>query len=221
MTKFDAIYESRRRASAACGCQKTPQGEPPPRVVWPGESGRLVGASRGVELRQERSEVDIDSPKGLGSQCRPWLKVERNEKYFEACMAVAEKIGPIDSSKKAFQILKEAIGSEDQEVFGGMYLDTHLYLRGLAETGRGEFDAVMAPLKPTLRLAMSDGITGLLIFHCHPTLYSQPSDADKGVTKAFEDACGTLDLFFVDHLIIGGHKEYFSFADEGLLQDPK
>ena len=153
--------------------------------------------------------------------CRPWLKVERDEKKFEACMAIAEKIGPIDSSKRAFEILKEAIGSEDQEVFGGMYLDTHLYLRGLAETGRGEFDAVMAPVKPTLRLAMLDGITGVLIFHCHPTLYSQPSDSDKQVTKAFEEACATLDLFFVDHIIVGGKKEYFSFADEGLLKESK
>jgi DNA repair protein RadC len=218
MTLYDAIYESRRRASAACGCQKPQQAAPADgRVVWPGE----MGAPRGRSERDERTSVDIDSAKGLGSGCRPWLKVERNEKYYEACMAIAEKIGPIDSSKKAFQILKEAVGSDDAESFGAMYLDTHLYLRGLAETGKGEYDAVMAPLKPTLRLAMQDGITGLLIYHCHPTLYSQPSDADKGVTKSFEDACVTLDLFFVDHLIIGGHKEYFSFADEGLLQDPK
>jgi DNA repair protein RadC len=152
--------------------------------------------------------------------------VERDEPKYEACMALSEKIGPIDSPKKAFAFLKQAVGVEDQEVFGALYLDTHLYIRDFAETGRGEVDAVMAPIKPTLRiatlrLAMDDLATGLLIFHCHPTLYSQPSDADKDVTKSFEEACDTLDLFFVDHMIIGGMKEYYSFADAGLLKPPK
>jgi DNA repair protein RadC len=168
--------------------------------------------------REPEALVDIDSDKGLGGGCKPWLKVSRDQEAFEACMAIAEKIGPIDTPKKAFEILKEAIGAEDQEVFGAMYLDTHLYLRGLAETGRGEYDAVMAPLKPTLRLALAEGITGVLVFHCHPTLYSQASDSDIEVTKMFEKACATLDLFFVDHLIVGGRKEFFSFADEGYLK---
>jgi len=207
-----------------------------------------------VDARRRRVEAPRGAPapsgvqvgggeKGVGDACRPWLKVERDEVRYEACMRIAEDLGPIDSSKKAFEILKKAVGSEDQEVFGAMYLDTHLYLRGLAETGRGEIDSVMAPIKPTLRVAMAlnrqltsndklrprdkeilkhsveDGITGVLIFHCHPTLYSRPSDSDKDVTRAFEEACPLLDLFFVDHIIVGGQKEFFSFADAGLLQD--
>ena len=221
--KYRAIYEARREA--ACGCRpEVPAPLPTGRTPWPGEGVRVRVATPTVVTDRESADkplVDIDSDQGLGTGCRPWLKVSRDEKAFEACMAIAEKIGPIDTPAKAFKILKEAIGSEDQEVFGAMYLDTHLYVRGLAETGRGEYDAVMAPIKPTLRLAMADGITGLLCFHCHPTLYSEPSESDKAVTKAFEDACATLDLFFVDHIIVGGHKEFFSFADAGLLKDPK
>jgi len=219
MTRYEAIYEARRDRSRVRPVE-------PARVVWPGmdvSGSRFANLSAPRARREEHQtpRVDIDSDKGLGVGCRPWLKIERDEKKFEACMAIAEKIGPIDTSKRAFEILKEAVGSEDQEVFGAAYLDTHLYLRGLAETGRGEMDAVMAPVKPTLRLALQDGITGVLIFHSHPTLYSKPSDSDKQVTKAFEEACVALDLFFVDHIIVGGWKEYFSFADEGLLKDPK
>jgi DNA repair protein RadC len=247
------LYEARRAAATAAGCgcprQESPEGETPD--AWPPSNPIIVDAQRRAQARagagpEGRSIEQAGSgPKGVGAACRPWLKVERDEVRYEACMAVAEGIGPIDSSKKAFEILKKAIGSEDQEVFGAMYLDTHLYLRGMAETGRGEIDSVMAPIKPTLRVALAldrqekalrgksmrprdkevlklateDGITGVLIFHCHPTLYSRPSESDKHVTRSFEDACPLLDLFFVDHIIVGGQKEFFSFADAGLLRD--
>jgi hypothetical protein len=225
--RIEAIYASRR--DAACGCGKAPGGaapteEIPIATLAQRATSPIARPRAGATLKRPcalhpklPAGLDTKGEPGLGGACRPWLRVERDEKHFEACMAIAEKIGPIDSPKKAFEILKEAVGSADAEVFGGMYLDTHLYLRGLAETGKGEYDAVMAPIKPTLRIAIAEGTTGLIVFHCHPTLYSQPSDADIEVTKSFQAACEALDLFFVDHIIIGGHKEFFSFADEGYL----
>jgi len=157
-----------------------------------------------------------DAPPPAGS-CKPWIKVERDQGRYEACMRVAEKIGPVTTSSKAFALLGEALGGEDQEVFGAMYLDTHLQIRGLAETGRGEIDAVQAPIMPTLRIAILEGAQGVLIFHTHPTLTVEPSDADKAVTEQFAEACATLRLLLVDHIIIGGRRRYFSFADAGYL----
>jgi DNA repair protein RadC len=150
--------------------------------------------------------------------CRPWLRVERDEARYEACMAIAEKIGPVDQPRRAFEILSQAVGAEDQEVFGALYLDTHLRVRGLAVTARGEIDSTPAPIAPTLRIAVHEGAQGVLVFHVHPTLHSRPSDADRQVTLAFNDACATLNLLLVDHMIIGGRKEYYSFLEHGVLR---
>jgi len=152
------------------------------------------------------------------SPCRPWLKVERNEAYYEACMAIAEKIGAIDHSRKAFEVLRAAVGQEDQEVFGALYLDTHNQIRGLAETARGEIDSVPAPIVPTLRIAIAEAATSLVVFHTHPTLYAQPSDADVATTLAFDEACSKVNLLLMDHLIIGGQRGYYSFLDHGVLK---
>lgn len=162
--------------------------------------------------RPPPAPVDVEP-----TACRPWLRVERDEKRYAACMKIAEQIGPVDSSRKAFGLLGQALGREDQEVFGAMYLDTHLQIRGLAETARGEMDAVMAPVGPTLRLAIAEGATAVLIFHTHPTLYTQPSDADVEVTRSFLEACRTLHLLLLDHIIIGGRSRYYSFSDAGFL----
>jgi DNA repair protein RadC len=169
-------------------------------------------------LYAARAQVAGMKPSVERGKCAPWLKVERDEAKFGACMKIAEAIGTIDSSKKAHTILADALGNEDQEVFGALYLDTHLQIRGLAETGRGEMDRVMAPIAPTLRIAIADGAQGIIIWHTHPTMLVTPSEGDKLVTADFAAACRTVSLLLVDHIIIGGKGRYYSFLDAGELQ---
>ena len=215
MPRYEALYASRRDSAAI-----RPERGPEPRdIAWPGMNTPTRDAAEASRSKIRSGPVgDFDSQKGVGLGCRPWLKVERDEKKYEACMRIAERIGPIDSPKKAFEILKEAVGSEDAEIAGFISLDTHMYLRGLAETGRGEMDAVMFPIGSTLRTALADGATAIILFHVHPTLYTEPSDADKDVTRAFERGCEAVDILLMDHLVCGGAREFFSFAEKGLLK---
>jgi len=154
-------------------------------------------------------------------KCRPFLKVVKDPTLFAACNALADELGPIDSPKKAYKIIEEAIGDEINEVFGVMTLDIHLRFKGLAETGRGEPSSVMAPLGPTLQIAKMDGAHAVIIFHVHPSgVEAEPSDADRDTTDAFVEGFETVDTKFIDHIIIGGDAErrsYYSFLEEGDL----
>jgi DNA repair protein RadC len=156
-----------------------------------------------------------------GSKCRPFLKVEKDAEKFAACNALADELGEINTPKKAFQIIDDAIGAEVNEVFGVMMLDIHLRFKGLAETGRGEAASVMAPLQPTLQIALASGANAIVIMHVHPSgIEAEPSDADKETTEAFAEACEVLGLPLIDHVIVGGSarkRSYFSFAEAGLL----
>lgn len=155
------------------------------------------------------------------AQCRPFLKVEKDAALFAACNALADELGPINTPKKAFELISEAIGDEVNEVFGIVTLDLHLRFKGLAETGRGEPDSVMAPLKPTMQTAIADGAHAVILFHIHPSgVEAEPSEADKETTEAFADAFEVIDMPLIDHLILGGsesNQSYFSFAEAGLL----
>jgi DNA repair protein RadC len=196
--RLTAIYEARARdARGACGCKdavaaRAAQPEPEPEPVVP---------------------MPMPTPVTPATGCKPWLKVERDEARYEACMKIAEAIGPIDTPGRAFEILSEALGSEDQEVFGALILDTHLQIRGLAETGRGEMSSVQAPIVPTMRIAVAEGAEAMIIFHCHPTLYTKPSDADIEVTRSFYKAASALNILLIDHMILGGKKGYYSFLE--------
>jgi DNA repair protein RadC len=156
-----------------------------------------------------------------GSKCRPFLRIEKDEEKFAACNALADEIGPIDDPKKAFRIIEDAIGDEVNEVFGVMMLDLHLRLKGIAEIGRGEPTSVMAPLKPTLQMALIDGAHCIVLFHVHPSgVEAEPSDADRDTTDAFADACEVIELPLLDHVICAGdsrNRSYYSFAEAGDL----
>jgi DNA repair protein RadC len=156
-----------------------------------------------------------------GSKCRPFLTVQKDAERFAACNALADEIGEINTPKKAFRLIEDAIGDEVNEVFGVVTLDLHLRMKSIAETGRGEPSSVMAPMVPTLQAALLDGAHAVIIFHCHPSgVEAEPSEADKDTTKAFVEAFDTVGVHFLDHVIVGGDKKkrsYYSFAEEGAL----
>lgn len=156
-----------------------------------------------------------------GSKCRPFLKIEKEADKFAACNALADELGEINTPKKAFQIIEDAIADEVNEVFGVMMLDIHLRFKGLAETGRGEPASVMAPLQPTLQVAIASGANSIILYHVHPSgIEAEPSEADKETTDAFAEACEVIGLPLIDHQIIAGdarNRSYFSFLEAGLL----
>jgi len=180
-----------------------------------------LGLAERAAPRRPREVEPIVLGSSSGSKCRPFLTVQKDSERFAACNALADEIGPINTPKKAFKLLEEAIGNEVNEVFGVVTLDLHLRMKSIAETGRGEPSSVMAPLVPTLQAALIDGAHAVIIFHCHPSgIVAEPSEADKDTTKSFVEAFETVNVAFLDHVITGGDarkRSYYSFAEDNAL----
>jgi DNA repair protein RadC len=181
-------------------------------------------AERVAEKVAQRSPKGVEPvllTAGRGSKCQPFLIVNKDPAKFAACNALADEIGPLNTPKKAYRIVEDAIGDEVNEVFGLITLDLHLRLKSVAETGRGEPAAVMAPMVPTLQAALIDGAHAVILMHVHPSgIEAQPSDADKETTKAFQEAFDTVGVILMDHIIAAGSikkRSYFSFLEAGLL----
>jgi hypothetical protein len=177
-------------------------------------------AERAVPSRP-RDVEPIVLGSGPDSKCRPFLKVEKDPTRFAACHALADEIGPLDEPEKAFRLIRAAIGDEVNEVFGLVTLDLHLRMKSVAETGRGEPSAVMAPMVPTLQAALIDGAHAVLLFHVHPSgVEAKPSQADKDTTAAFVKAFEVVGVELLDHVIVGGdsrRRSYYSFLEARAL----
>ena len=205
------------RRLSVCGCLE------PPLARIAAERAVMVAEPRLLRerTRQAPGVEPVVLGAGRGSQCRPFLKVEKDPEKFAACNALADEIGPLNTPKKAFRLIEEAIGDEQYEVFGLVTLDLHLRMKSVAETGRGEHAAVMAPMVPTLQAALIDGAHSVIIFHVHPSgIEAEPSQADKDTTKAFVEAFEIINVNFIDHVICAGdvqRRSYYSFAESGAL----
>jgi DNA repair protein RadC len=60
--------------------------------------------------------------------------------------------------------------------------------------------------------------SGLIFVHNHPSGDPSPSESDKEITKDLIGAGNIMQIKVLDHIIIGDNK-YFSFADEGLIEE--
>jgi hypothetical protein len=156
--------------------------------------------------------------------CLPWVKVTRDPERYEACLAEARKIGPIDNPRKVFDLLAPALSKEDVEVFVVVLLDLHRHVRGVAEVHRGERSRVSVSVADVMRVVVASGSEGYVGVHNHPSLKTaRASEADMRLTQSLEQAAAPFgrSLTFVDHVIICGTKEYYSCREKKLYKSKK
>lgn len=227
MTSYSAHDPSvaARLRARGCGCHAPAQARALAERTTRTTRGRRVREDAHTAALADAGVEPIILGAGSGSKCRPFLTVQKDQERFSACNALADEIGPLDEPKKAYKLIREAIGDEVNEVFGLVTLDLHLRMKSIAETGRGEPSAVMAPMVPTLQAALIDGAHAIILCHCHPSgVPAEPSDADKETTEAFAEALDIVNVHLLDHIITGGSAEkpsYFSFVEAGLLSPPE
>ncbi len=66
--------------------------------------------------------------------------------------------------------------------------------------------------------AINYNSVSLIFVHNHPSGNPEPSQSDKDITKNLVNAGNVMQIKILDHIIIGDNK-YYSFADEGLIDE--
>jgi DNA repair protein RadC len=121
----------------------------------------------------------------------------------------------LSSPARTAEFLKLKLGGLDHEVFGFLALTSRHRLIEYVELFRGTIDGASVYPREVVKEALRLGAAGLVLFHCHPSGNSSPSQADERITKHLQQACALFDIRVVDHLIVG--QVVSSFAEKGLL----
>ena len=82
----------------------------------------------------------------------------------------------------------------------------------------GTVDRVNPSVRDILMTALKYQSPSMILAHNHPSGNIKPSDADKRLTKDLIKAAMAMELRIFDHVIIG-ENSYFSFADDGLIEE--
>ena len=128
----------------------------------------------------------------------------------------AQKITKISSSKDAFELLQPSMGELPHEEFWIVYLNNSNKVMHTAQLSKGGITGTLVDVRLVMKQALELGAVALILAHNHPSGGLKPSEADKQITRKLKNAASALDIKVLDHLIIT-QKDYFSFADEGLI----
>jgi DNA repair protein RadC len=98
-----------------------------------------------------------------------------------------------------------------------LLLNTANCIIGYNRLGMGSTTGVVADVKMILQIALKTNAQSIMLAHNHPSANKKASKQDIDLTNKVKASAKLMDISLLDHLILCGEEEYFSFADEGLL----
>lgn len=117
------------------------------------------------------------------------------------------------SSTKAF--LMGAMGCEESEHFGAIFLDNRHCVITFEVLFTGTIDGASVYPREVVKRALQLNAAAVIFSHNHPSGNTTPSEADKRITDRLREALSLIDVRVLDHFIVG--KDCTSFAERGLL----
>lgn len=122
----------------------------------------------------------------------------------------------ISSSSDAAIILQQQIGDLPNEEFWIMYLNQGNRIIKTEQISRGGITQTSVDVRLIFKRSLELMATGIILSHNHPSGNLVPSAADKSITQKIKEGALLLDIQVLDHVIVS-QKNYYSFADEGLI----
>jgi len=122
----------------------------------------------------------------------------------------------VGSSADVFNFFHPIIADLPHEEFWIIYLNRSNKIIDKQKISQGGIAGTVIDIKLILKNALQKLSSSIIICHNHPSGNKIPSEADLKITKKLKEAADLLDIKVLDHLILT-EKEYYSFADEGML----
>lgn len=125
----------------------------------------------------------------------------------------------ITSSKSAYAILMECWDPDKVEFieqFKVLLLNQANKVLGVYQASSGGIAGTVVDIRLLFAAALKANAVGIIVSHNHPSGKTDPSEADKSITRKIRTAGELLDIKLLDHLIVTV-ENYYSFADEGAL----
>ena len=118
------------------------------------------------------------------------------------------------SSATVSSYLRLQLQRRKQEVFAALFLDSQHRLIAYEELFRGTIDGAAVYPREVVRQALGYNAAALILAHNHPSGVSEPSDADRRITRQLKDALALVDIRVLDHIVVGAG-ESVSMAERG------
>lgn len=120
----------------------------------------------------------------------------------------------VRASTDAYKFIREVIfeGLEVQEHFIVLYMNHANRITGYYKHSKGTINSTQVDIQIIAAVALKTLSKAMIISHNHPSGNTEPSEADRRMTRRLRDAVKAFDIAVLDH-IIATKNSYYSFAD--------
>jgi len=89
---------------------------------------------------------------------------------------------------------------------------------GIYKVSQGGITGTVIDKRLICSVSLLSGSSNIILCHNHPSGNLKPSENDIKITATLSESLKLLDINLIDHIILSPeNKQYFSFADEGLI----
>lgn len=182
-------------------------------------SRRIISNFGSLRKIAEASVMELRRIKGLGS-----AKIAQLKASFElARRYTKEKIDKgrrISCSSDIYEYFYQRLKDIKKEIFISVLLDVKNRIIGERIVSEGSLDASIVHPREVFLPAIRESSSSVIFIHNHPSGDPEPSTEDLVTTKKLVEAGDILGIKVLDHIIIG-ETGYYSFADRGILNNPR
>jgi len=122
------------------------------------------------------------------------------------------------SSREVFDYLTHALRDLKREQFKVIFLDPKNQVIEEKTLFEGTVDSSAVYPREVIGDALRYGASALIFAHNHPSGDPDPSACDRDITRDLVFAARVVQIKVLDHIVIGNNR-YFSFADQGLIEE--
>lgn len=178
-------------------------------------SRNLLSQTGGLRQLLAMSQLEFIKLPGMGNAKYAQLQasLEMSKRILKESMTRGVMFS---SSEETKNFLRLKLRDKPYEVFAALFLDVRHQLIHFQELFRGTINGASVPIREVVKEAMNHNAASIIVAHNHPSGISEPSVADKSLTKGLAQALSLVDVKLLDHIIIGD-QECLSFAEQGLL----
>jgi len=172
---------------------------------------KTLRAMSGIDITEFKQILGLKDAKiaQIKASIELGRRMMSEEKAFE---------GALKSSSDVANYLMPLMRDLKKEVFKVLILDKRNSLTNVVDMEMGTIDRVNPSIRDILQIALKYQAPAIIIAHNHPSGDIEPSDADKSLTLDLIMVASAMKLRVFDHIIVG-ENQYFSFTDEGLIEE--
>jgi len=131
-------------------------------------------------------------------------------------LAEVPELPQIKCSRDVADIFQPLLSDLSHEEFWILFLNRSNRVINRMKLSQGGISGTVTDVRIVMKKAIEYLASGIIVCHNHPSGNLNPSESDSKITQKIKEAGNLMDIQLLDHLIISD-KDYYSFADNGLL----